>query len=793
MSLRGAPSRFAVLSLAIISAGCLYDAPVHQPEPTTTGDTSEVHRAFFRGLILSYHVVDGLAIAQGDMVLGPAEKMEPVTDENLSKRSELIGRSPTSYRWPGGVIPYTLPQGTPFSAAVQAAIDHMNARLNPTVRFVPHSNETDFIEFNSGTVCASLVGRIGGQQFVNVTDTCPTGSLIHELGHVVGAWHEHTRTDRDLHVRILLQNIDPNLLDQFEITGNDQGADIGDYDYGSIMHYNAYAGSITGLPTIETFPVPGVPIGQRDGLSPLDIAGFLQMYGGTNPSPPPPQTAPTIPPQGQPQSMSVVAGSLATFSVSATGSGPLAYQWYKDGQLIPFQTGAQLAIPNAQLSDAGVYYVRVSNSAGSTASSPASLSVTPYTTPPPGGGGGSQLTNGVPVDNLSGGAGTELRFSIQVPISASALVIQISGGTGNADLYVSYGDPPTTTSYACRPYLSGNNESCTDQSAFPGTYYILVRGFTAFSGVRLLATYNGITPPPPPPPPVQNPPVIITQPHPATLTVPVGGSASWSVSASGNGLHYLWYKNTGQGPVPLFNSTQSQLILSNVQASDAGSYWVVVSNAYGSVTSAYVTLVVTSAPPPPPGGPLTNNVPVDNLSGSPGTELRYTFDVPAGSAQLTVKISGGVGDSDLYLKFGSPPTTTSWDCRPYFNSSDETCTVNNPAPGTYFIMVRGYTTFSGVRLLGSYGGVVPPPPTTLTLQATLDVNNPFFPVVHLSWNPIMGADYYVLYRNGVGLASVYSTSAADTFIPPTFSYVYQVFAIQQGHQIAASQLVPLSH
>ncbi|EAU66549.1 S8 family serine peptidase [Stigmatella aurantiaca] len=107
-------------------------------------------------------------------------------------------------------------------------------------------------------------------------------------------------------------------------------------------------------------------------------------------------------------------------------------------------------------------------------------------------------------------------------------------------------------------------------------------------------------------------------------------------------------------------------------------------------------------PNPPGDNVLTNNVPVTGLSGSANTELRYTLAVPAGSSNLTIATSEGTGDADIYVKFGSAPTTTSYDCRPYKSGNVESCAFATPQTGTYHVMVRGYSTFSGVKLLGSY-------------------------------------------------------------------------------------------
>lgn len=98
----------------------------------------------------------------------------------------------------------------------------------------------------------------------------------------------------------------------------------------------------------------------------------------------------------------------------------------------------------------------------------------------------------------------------------------------------------------------------------------------------------------------------------------------------------------------------------------------------------------------PVSGQLTN------LSGSRNTWKRYTWDVPSGVSTLTVTISGGSGDADLYMRLGAQPSTSSYDCRPYQNGNDETCTFSNPGAGTWHIGIRAYSTFNGVTMDYSY-------------------------------------------------------------------------------------------
>ncbi len=104
---------------------------------------------------------------------------------------------------------------------------------------------------------------------------------------------------------------------------------------------------------------------------------------------------------------------------------------------------------------------------------------------------------------------------------------------------------------------------------------------------------------------------------------------------------------------------------------------------------------------PPPGGDLENGVPKTGLSATRGNSLNYTFEVPAGASNINFEMSGGSGDADLYVKFGSAPTDSSYDCRPYKNGNAESCT-GTQSGGTYYVRLKAYSAFSGVSVVASY-------------------------------------------------------------------------------------------
>ncbi len=112
------------------------------------------------------------------------------------------------------------------------------------------------------------------------------------------------------------------------------------------------------------------------------------------------------------------------------------------------------------------------------------------TNPPDPGTGGSVLNNGVPLTGLSGAAGSSTYYTVQVPAGATNLVIASSGGSGDADLYVRAGSQPTSSTYDCRPYKSGNAESCSFATPVAGTYHVMLSAYSAYSGLSLQASWG---------------------------------------------------------------------------------------------------------------------------------------------------------------------------------------------------------------------------------------------------------------------------------------------------------------
>lgn len=127
---------------------------------------------------------------------------------------------------------------------------------------------------------------MGAQSIVlDPSQNCLQPSVVmHEIGHAIGFYHEHSRPDRDEYVEIIYSNIDmldPTFRKDYRLLNPSEVNSLGvGYDYNSIMHYNRYRSVVDSNVKLEVIRPrdPNITIGEAHGLSPLDVIQTNRLY-----------------------------------------------------------------------------------------------------------------------------------------------------------------------------------------------------------------------------------------------------------------------------------------------------------------------------------------------------------------------------------------------------------------------------------------------------------------------------------------------------------------------------------
>ena len=271
----------------------------------------QVRQGLYRGMPVTYVVEHGKAIFQGDIVL---EKVDPIDPQ---RPLPSFGIDYSKYLWPkvGNQyqIPYVIASGTGDLTNLNAAITQFNNTFS-NIQFVAYTTQTDYVNFyfdpsNFSGECEATVGRAGGQQQVGGSGICALGTILHEMGHTVGLWHEQSRPDRNTYVSVNYGNLIKGSISNFnQIYDNAQETTL--FDYASIMEYPAFSFSRNGGPAIESIPA-GIPLSNFTGYTAADIDGIERLYGNA-------PTAVTI--TTNPPGLSVIVDSFVIVT-------PQVYNW----------------------------------------------------------------------------------------------------------------------------------------------------------------------------------------------------------------------------------------------------------------------------------------------------------------------------------------------------------------------------------------------------------------------------------------------------------------------------------
>ena len=304
-----------------------------------------------------------------------------------------------------------------------------------------------------------------------------------------------------------------------------------------------------------------------------------------------------------PAAQTVVLGSTAIFSVSASGTAPFSYQWKKNGVNIPNATSSSYTTPDTSMANNGdLFSVVVSNSAGSVTSNEAKLGVSATAVAP-------AITTQPAAQTVT--EGQSAMFSVTASGTAPFTYQWKKNGTNIEGV--------TTSSHTTDATVLADN----------GAVFTVVvsnsAGSVTSSGAAL--TVNAAVAP-----------TITT--HPAAQTVTEGQSAMFSVTASGTApFTYQWKKN---GTNIEGVTTSSHTTDATVLADNGAVFTVVVSNSAGTVTSSGAALTVNAAVAPtittqPIAQTITAGATVTFTVTATGTSPNYQWK------KNGINITGGTG------------------------------------------------------------------------------------------------------------------------------------------------------
>jgi M6 family metalloprotease-like protein len=298
--------------------------------------------------------------------------------------------------------------------------------------------------------------------------------------------------------------------------------------------------------------------------------------------------------QTHPLTQTLFTGTNITLQVRAGGSDPKYYQWYQDTALLPGATSYDYAITNAQVSHAGVYFAVVSNAYGMATSYNATISVQAAPSLAsalnPNLGWLSLSTKPWTAQTLITHDGSSAARSGSIGDNTNSILQTVLTGPGTLSFWWKVSSEATydllsfKIGSVTQAVVSGEVDWQQKTYELPAgsqtLQWIYTKDVNGTNGLdaafldQVLFTLS------------TNAPTILAQP--TNQTVAPGGSATFTVTATGNPLTYQWLKNGS----PLNHETNRTLTLLNIQPAHAGTYAVHVSNPYSTTPSSNATLTV---------------------------------------------------------------------------------------------------------------------------------------------------------------------------------------------------------
>lgn len=215
--------------------------------------------------------------AQSKLLDGPPKSAGASSPRSVI--TNTLGIAYPQYLWPkasDGVatVYYTIDAASDPAATpkINAAIKIFNADFSGVIQWVPWSSSLSpyYVDINlsasnfSGE-CEANEGYEGvAAQPMTGSTNCTVGTILHEMGHVIGLWHEQARADRNTYVTVNYGNVIKDSWGNFAVL-TDDAQSLGSYDYASVMQYIPFAFTRNGGVVIESIPA-GIPMAGYEGV-----------------------------------------------------------------------------------------------------------------------------------------------------------------------------------------------------------------------------------------------------------------------------------------------------------------------------------------------------------------------------------------------------------------------------------------------------------------------------------------------------------------------------------------------
>ena len=290
------------------------------------------------------------------------------------------------------------------------------------------------------------------------------------------------------------------------------------------------------------------------------------------------------------------------------------------------------------------------------------------------------LQRGMPLAEVSGLPGKSQVYQIILPADVAKLTFKSARGTGDCDLFVRRGAHPTDENYEYSSTGPSTAESVSIDNPLDGPWYVLVKAYTPFRGVKLTANYDLA---------------------PGAIAVPLllpapgvyGGTASVRLKDETPGAVVRY--TTDGAPVtaasPAYTAPLELSATTRVRVAAFGS-----GNAASPEVDVYYVIQQAGAVVE-----LQSGRPLFHRCGKKGSEQLFKITVPSGQKSLRVRTEGGPGKSEVFIRQGEPPTPKKYFKRANGRGNNATFDMRDPAPGDWFILLRGRADFSGVSILAS--------------------------------------------------------------------------------------------